>query len=148
MSHDHFTFTLRVPNTPDDVFDAINDTRSWWSGRIEGPTDALGAEFSYQYAELHRSRQRVTELVRGERIVWYVTDADLSFVAKRDEWKGTDIVFDIRGTPDGSELRFTHVGLRADCECHAACAAGWTSLLDGNLRRRLATREPQPDAFA
>lgn len=145
---DHFTLTLRLPHSPEDVFDAINDARSWWSGRIEGATDALGAEFSYRYAELHRSRQRVMELVRGERVVWHVTDADLGFVAKRDEWKGTDIVFDIRGTPDGSELRFAHVGLRSDCECHAACADGWTRLLDGNLRKRLATRAAQPDAFA
>ena len=90
----------------------------------------------------------MTELVRGRRVAWRVLDAHLRFVDDPHEWRGTDIVFAL--TPRGAttELTFTHVGLAPSCACFDACAAGWSTLLSGNLHRRVATGLPQPDAFA
>lgn len=148
MTHDDFTQTLSLDATPEQVFDAILDVRAWWSGEIDGDADRVGAEFVYRYPGMHRSTQRVTELVRGQRIVWHVVDAELTFVDDTDEWRGSDIVFELRRRDGATELRFTHVGLRSDRQCYASCSAGWTTLLGGNLRNRVATGRRQPDAFA
>ena len=148
MNPQNFTLTLLLNASPDVVFDAILDVRAWWSGTIDGDTDKVGATFRYRYADLHDSTQRVTELVRGEKLVWHVSDAHLSFVERADEWKGTDIVFELAPRGASTELTFTHVGLRAACECYGACSKGWTTLIEGNLQRRVASGRTQPDAFA
>jgi Activator of Hsp90 ATPase homolog 1-like protein len=136
-----FTTKILVDQTPEQAFDAINDVRGWWSGEIEGPTDRLGAEFTYRYQELHRTTQRVTELVRGKRIVWHVTDGHIGFVRDEHEWDGTDIVFEIGRRGDRTEVRFTHVGLVPTLECYDGCAGAWGSYVSESLRDRIAREE-------
>ncbi len=142
-----YTTAFRVKRTPDEVYRAINDVRAWWSGRIDGATDELGAEFRYRYEDVHDSRQKVTELVPGRRVVWRVTDGTLTFVKNKNEWKGTEVVFDIAEKGGETEVRFTHVGLSPACECYEACSGGWDALVNGNLRQRILTGEVQPNPF-
>jgi hypothetical protein len=142
-----YTTTFQVDRTPDEVYRAINDVRSWWSGRIDGDTDKLGGEFRYRYGDLHDSRQKVTELVPGKRVVWRVVDGYLSFVKDKGEWKGTDVVFDIAEKGGKTELRFTHQGLSPACECYEMCSGGWSAFIDGSLRRWITTGEVQASPF-
>ena len=46
MTNQDFTTTLSVGKTPDEVFNAVNDVRGWWTEQIDGSTDILGAEFT------------------------------------------------------------------------------------------------------
>ena len=130
-----------------EVFEAINKVRDWWSGEIEGGTTKVGDTFTYTVPGVHYSKQTITELVPGERVVWHVADANLTFVKDKDEWKGTDIVFEIARKGDKTELRFTHRGLVPDFECHEACSNGWNLLVGGNLRRLIETGKPQPSPW-
>src|SRR3954449_12870752 len=114
MTSQSFATSFVVDQSPAEVFAAICQVRSWWTGDIDGSADHLGDEFDYRYPDLHYSRQRVTELVPDQKIVWRVLDANLTFAADPAEWVGTDIVFDIVPTGDRTELRFTHVGLVPD----------------------------------
>lgn len=148
MSDQSFTTTLAVDEAPDVVFDAINDPRGWWSGEFEGETDRLGAEFTYRYRDMHRSKQVVTELVPATRVVWHVADAELSFAKDPTEWTGTNIVFDIVPSANGTEVRFTHLGLAPRHDCYDSCSTAWTSLIHNNLRRRIATGEAQADVLS
>ena len=148
MKNRDFTTSISVDRTPEEVFAAINDVRGWWSGEIEGDADQLGAEFTYRYKDMHRSRQKVTESIRGKKIVWHVFESRLGFIENKSEWTGTDIVFEISGKEGKTEVRFTHVGLVPQCECFDDCSNGWSSLVGGNLRKLITTRTRQPDAFA
>ena len=85
MDSNDFTTTLLVDQSPDAVFAAIKDVRSWWEGDIEGSAEAVGDEFTYRYQDLHFSRQRVTEVVPGRRIVWRVVEATLTFLEDPSE---------------------------------------------------------------
>jgi hypothetical protein len=147
MSNESYTTAFTVDKSPGEVFAAINDVRSWWSGELDGETDRVGAEFTYRYGDLHDSKQRITELVPGRKVVWHVVDGYLRFVAKTDEWKGTEIVFDISEEAGTTEVRVTHVGLAPTCECYGACSSGWDAFLDGNLRRFIETGEVQPNPY-
>ena len=147
MTNSNFSTTFSVDKTPQEVFDAINNVRGWWSGEILGSADKVGAEFTYRYGDVHLSKQKVTEHVPGKKVVWHVTDAELSF-DKKDEWVGTDIVFEIAKKGDKTEVHFTHVGLVPSFECYVDCSTAWSTLVRGNLRRLITTGKTQPDVFA
>jgi activator of Hsp90 ATPase-like protein len=148
MKSENFTATFSVDQTPKQAFDAVNNVRGWWSGEVEGETDKVGAEFTYRYKDVHRTTQKITELVPGKKVVWHVTQSELSFVKERDEWRGTDIIFDISSKDGKTEVRFTHVGLAPQIECYGNCSNAWGMLIKGNLRNLISTGKNQPDAFA
>ena len=64
----NYTTTILVDQTPEEVFDAINNVRGWWSEEIEGSTDKHSAEFKFHYKDLHRSTQKITDLVPGKKV--------------------------------------------------------------------------------
>jgi uncharacterized protein YndB with AHSA1/START domain len=144
MSSQDFSTSIRVDRSPQEVFEAIGDVRGWWSAGVRGGTRELGDVFVFEVDGLHRSTMRLTEVVPGERVVWHVDDAWLSFVADTQEWVGTDVRFEITPTADGSELRFTHAGLTPDVECYDVCAGAWGMYVAESLRRRIETGAGTP----
>jgi Activator of Hsp90 ATPase homolog 1-like protein len=147
MKNPSFTATISINQTPKEAFDAINNVRGWWSGEIEGDADKLGAEFTYCYKDVHRSKQKITEFIPGKKVVWHVLDSRLSFLKDKSEWNDTDIVFDISEKEGKTEVRFTHKGLGPQHECYGSCSNAWGTLINGNLRKLITTRKAQPDAF-
>ncbi len=139
MNTTDLSFTVTVDQDPDQVFAAINDVRSWWAGDIDGPTDVLGATFTYSVADMHQSTQLVTELVPGELVTWRVVDGHIRFVEDESEWTGTVVRFEITPRPGGSEVRFTHHGLVPDIECFESCSSAWRYYVGTCLRDRLTT---------
>jgi hypothetical protein len=148
MSNTDFHTSFTVDAAPAAVFAAINDVRGWWSGDIEGVTDAPGAVFTYRYKDMHRSSHRIVEFEPARKIVWHVSDAVLNFVADKTEWNGTDIVFDLEPVKGGTRLTFTHVGLTPTRECYGACSGAWTHYIVDSLRGLIARGEGQPDPKA
>jgi activator of Hsp90 ATPase-like protein len=147
MKNSNFTTTISVNQTRKEVFAAINNVRGWWPGEIEGDTDKLGAEFTYRYQNMHRSKQKITEFIPGKKVVWHVVDSDLNFVKDKSEWNGTDIVFDISQKDGKTEVRFTHVGLVPRFECYGDCSGAWSTLVNTNLQKLITTGKAQPDPF-
>jgi hypothetical protein len=148
MKDKNFTTSFTVSQSPDEVFTAINNVRGWWSGEIDGDADRLGADFTYRYQNMHKSTQQVTEFIPGKKVVWHITDAELTFVKDKTEWIGTDILFEIARKDGKTELRFTHVGLVTAFECYGGCSGAWGALVEGNLRNLITTGKNQHDAFA
>jgi uncharacterized protein YndB with AHSA1/START domain len=140
-----FTTSFTVDQSPQEVFDAVNDVRGWWSGEIEGSTDKLGAEFTYRYKGVHRSTQQITELVPGKKVVWHVSEARLNFVKDKTEWNGTDIVFEIARKGDKTELRFTHVGLVPAFQCYGGCSGAWGFYINDSLHSLITTGKGDPN---
>lgn len=148
MKDQNYCTSFTVDQSAEAVFEAVNNVRGWWSGGIEGSTDRLGAEFTYRYKDVHRSKQKITEFTPGKRVVWHVLDSDLSFVNDKSEWNGTDLVFDISERDGKTEVRFTHIGLVPRYECYGNCSGAWGTLINGNLRGLITTGKAQPDPFA
>ena len=143
MNAQNFTTTFTVDQTPQEAFAAINNVRGWWSGEIEGGTGKLGDEFTYRYQDLHYSKQKLTELIPGKKVVWLVSDARLNFTKDKTEWTGTEITFEISEKGDKTEIRFTHLGLVPQAECFNACSNAWGFYINGSLRSLIATGKAQ-----
>lgn len=137
----NFTTAFTVDQTPEEVFAAINNVRAWWTGEIEGSTDQLGDEFSYRYEDIHYSKQKITELIPGKKVVWHVIDAQLNFTQDKTEWRGTDITFEITPKGDQTEIRFTHVGLVPEFECFDNCSTAWGYYINTSLRNWITQTE-------
>jgi len=144
MDSQDFTASILVDQTPEEVFKAINNVSGWWSGEIDGDTNKLGGVFTYKYQDIHRSKQKITEFIPGKRVVWHVIDSYLSFVKDKEEWNGTDIVFEISKKDGKTEVLFTHVGLLPSIACYAECAPAWKFLITDSLRKLIMTGNGSP----
>ena len=124
MKNEGYATSFAVDRSPEKVFNAINDVRGWWEGE-----------------------QKITEFIPGRKVVWQVVDSYLDFVKDKSEWKDTDIVFEI-GRKDGkTEVCFKHVALVPAYECYDNCSNAWGRLVNGNLRKWIATGKAQPSPW-
>src|SRR5260370_24188127 len=97
---------------------------------------------------MHRTEQKITELIPGKKIVWRVLESDLSFLKDKSEWTGTEIVFDISAKKGKTEVRFTHAGLKPQIESYGSCSNAGGLLVYANLPKLITTGKPQTDVFA
>ena len=134
------THSFSVEATPQEVYAAIIDVRSWWGAtNIVGPTDQPGADWFYLVPDIHFSKQRTVDLVPGARVVWEFTDGHLDFVARKDEWIGTTARFDIAAEGGRTHVTFTHEGLTSADECFDVCHDAWRHYITTSLRQRIET---------
>jgi hypothetical protein len=146
MATSDFATTVTVDESPEKVFNAINNVRGWWSESVEGNTDKLNEEFLYYYKDVHISKIKVIELVPGKKVVWLVLDNHFNFTNDKTEWNGNKIIFDINGKSDKTELRFTQLGLVPAYECYDICRDAWTSYIHGSLKDLITTGKGKPNA--
>ena len=139
MTNLNFSTTIVVNNSAKEVFDAINNVSSWWQGAVSGNTQNLNDEFTYRMKEFHFSKQQVVELIPNKKVVWLVTDSNLSFAKKTDEWTGTKIVFEIAEADNKTQLTFTHMGLIPAFDCYGGCSNGWSKLIQESLYSLITT---------
>jgi hypothetical protein len=147
MSKQDITMAFLADQTSQVVFDAINNVPAWWSGEVKGETGRLGGEFTYRVEGAHYTKQKITEFVSAKKVVWHVTESEISYVQDKGEWQGTDIVFEITRKGAKTEVRFTHAGLPSGCECYKEISNAWGMLVNGNLRQLIATGKPQPSPW-
>ena len=147
MKNESYATSFTVDQSPEEVFNAINDVQGWWSGEIHGDTNKLGGEFTYQVQDVHRSTQKITEFIPGKKVVWHVVDGYLAFVKHKSEWKDTDIIFEIAKKGGKTEVSFKHVGLVPEYQCYDNCSNAWGVLVNGNLRKRITTGKAQPSPW-
>ena len=144
MKTSDFTTTIIVDQTPEEVFNAINNVRGWWSENIEGSTDQLNSEFDYHYKDVHRAKIKIVELIPSQKVVWLVMDNYFSFIKDKFEWKGTKIVFEIYRQGNKTRLSFTHEGLVPQYECYEICYEAWTQFIHDSLQKLITTGKGLP----
>lgn len=145
MSSKDFTTTIVVDQTPQEVFNAINNVRGWWSLEIEGDTEKLNAEFDYHYQDVHRCKMKIIESVPGKKVVWQVLDNYFKFTQDKKEWTGNTIVFEISTNKNKTQLQFTQVGLVPDYECYEICYKSWGNYVKNSLFKLITTGKGEPN---
>lgn len=143
MENQNFTATLLSDKSPEEVFDAVNNVRGWWSENIEGKTDQMDSEFTHRDRYLHVTF-KITHLTR-QKIIWDVVDSHCNmFLENLHEWEGTRIVFEITRGSAYTEIRFTHQGLVPQFDCYQVCSKAWDFFITTSLKNLLDTGKGDP----
>ncbi len=145
MSNKDFSITMLVEETPAEVFQCINNVRGWWSENIEGGTDKLNDEFTYEVKDLHRCTMKLIEVVPNKKVVWLVLDNYFSFTDDKTEWIGTTIEFEITQNGGKTQVHFTHRGLVPAYECYEICFNAWTGYITDSLRNLITSGKGEPN---
>ena len=147
MSSQNFTTAIVVEQSPEEVYNAVNNPRAWWSEEIEGETNQLNAEWHYRYADNHRSKMKVLEMIPGKKVVWLVEENYFKNAKDQSEWVGNKIVFDISAQGNKTQLVFTQIGLAPEYDCYKACEWAWTGFVQKSLYSLITTGKGQPDWY-
>jgi len=145
MNAQDYTAFFTVDQSPQTVFNAINNVRGWWSQAVEGDTDRLGAVFYHHYQDVHRCTLKIVEHVPGKKVVWRVLHNDFNFIKDKTEWNGTDVIFEITKNGAKTDVRFTHAGLVPAYECYDICSNAWGQYIAGSLRKLITTGKGEPN---
>ena len=133
MAAKDFTTILLVDQSLAEVFTAINNVKAWWTNSLEGRSQKLNDEFTVQFGDVHRSTQKLIELIPDKKVVWLITGSKLNFIQDETEWNGTKISFELSEKDNKTEIRFTHHGLTPSLECFNDCSYAWGHYISGSL---------------
>lgn len=139
MKTANFTTTLVVAKNPMEAFNAICHPQHWWSGEVDGLALKVNDEFTYKFKDFHYSKQRVTTLIPGQKVVWDVVESVINYAQDKREWTGTQIMFEISEDNGQTTLRFAHLGLVPEVECFESCSNSWSQLIHQSLSSLILT---------
>lgn len=145
MNDKNYTTSIVVEQSPEEVFKAVTNVRGWWGEGVVGSTEQEGDEFTYEVPGVHRSVQKLVEVVPNERVVWLVTESNMTFISDPKEWVGTKIIFEITKEGDKTKLTFTHEGLVPAVECYKFCMPAWDQYIKGSLYKLVTHGQGTPN---
>jgi Activator of Hsp90 ATPase homolog 1-like protein len=143
MKGKNYSATIEVEQSPEDVFNHINNVSNWWAtkefkGQFEGHSTKLNDEFVVRFADAHYSKIKLVEVIPNKKIVWLVMDSKIDWIKKdKTEWTNTRMIFDISTKGDKTVLVFTHEGLVPEQECYVKCEQGWDMLIKTSLLKSI-----------
>jgi len=148
MKQQSFTTSILVDQTPEQCTSTILNVRDWWSGlfneSFEGKAGKNGDEFTFKAGDgAHYTKQKLVELIPGKKIEWLVTESNLTFVPKTDEWTGTRIRFELTKEKEKTRITFTHDGLNPGFQCYDSCSPVWTRYIQEQLPKALSSAKNQ-----
>jgi len=134
MNNPNFNYSFTTSKTTSEVFVHISNPENWWVGlfgeRIEGKSAETIDIFSFTAGDgVHYSKQKLIESIKDTKIVWLVTESNLSFLKNTNEWTGTKICFDIEQENNKTKVLFSHNGLIPEIECYESCSGAWVKYL-------------------
>lgn len=131
----HYEYNFLTRKSAHAVFNLLLEVNKWWVGfyeeTITGSSQKIGDQFSFHAGGgMHITKQKLVELIPNKKIVWLVTESNLSFLNNTDEWKDTKLIFDLQQNLEGeTKVQFTHEGLVPQIECYDQCTSAWSQYL-------------------
>lgn len=105
--------------------------RGWWTQTCTVGRQ-VGEQARFEFGENYKLMR--IELLRPDgQVRWHCLESRIRVEGRAypdNEWADTTIVFRLNGdTPTHTVLRFEHLGLTPELQCHTLCEGGWTHFL-------------------
>lgn len=143
MENQDYTCSVEVAVPPVEAFNRINNVQAWWAENFEGGSTRQGDTFTVRFGETYGTF-RISEMLPGQKVVWFTEDSYLYFLKNKLEWVGTSIVWEISPCGDGSIVKMTHKGLIPGMECFNDCQKGWNFYIKESLYDLLTKDDGKP----
>jgi len=112
--------TIGIRVGTDAVFEAITSQkglRGWWTRQAIAAPE-LGGLNEFPFASGDYNAMLVMAFEPGRRVEW-------ECVKGSPEWVGTNVVFEMEPSDDGTVLTFTHADWRSDTPFFRMCRKAW-----------------------
>lgn len=116
---------IEIDAPPERIFHALTTEaglKSWWTAdAVAKPEAGAVAEFGFNNRAVV-FRMRIQELQRPRRVLW-------ECMGDVDEWKGTNLLWQMEPTETGTKVKFQHAGWLSDGGMFAMCNSTWGALM-------------------
>lgn len=147
METQNYHRQVTVHKKPGEAFDAICHVSDWWAKDLTGSSGKLNDIFTVRFGETFVTF-RITELIPGRKIVWYVNDCNLHWLNDKKEWKDTTVIWTLSSENGSTHIDFTHVGLIPEVECYDQCVKGWDFYVMESLKKLIIQGKGLPETPA
>jgi Activator of Hsp90 ATPase homolog 1-like protein len=144
MTGQDYSASITANITAQEAAARISRVTDWWTASFTGASSKVGDTFTLCWGDTFVDFA-VLELVPSKKIVWRVTDCNLHFIEDKNEWKDTQVVFDISSDGSSTAVTMTHAGLVPGVECYNACKKGWDFYILESLQKLLRENKGIPD---
>jgi hypothetical protein len=129
-----------------EAFDAINNVPAWWATHFTGIAQKLNDTFTVNFGDVSVDF-KIIEFVPNQKVVWLVTDCNLTWLNNKKEWNGNTMVWEISTENNLTQINFTHVGLVPELECYNDCNEGWNFHIGKSLLKLMTEHKGMPDVM-
>ncbi len=141
-----YTATLSVSQSPEEVFNAVNNVPGWWTKKFEGSANKVGDTFTVSFGETYITC-KVTESIPGKKVAWLVIDCYKHFLKDKKEWVNTKMEWEIATKDGATQITFTHIGLKPGIECYTVCERAWDSYINQSFLKLVTASEMAAQDF-
>src|ERR1700677_2186013 len=100
---------IKTKVSASEAFNKINDVPAWWSKNFTGTAQKLNDLYTVRFtveSGVIWKTFKVVESVPHRKIAWEVTDCHMPWLANQQEWKGTQLVWEITSRQDATQIDF------------------------------------------
>lgn len=144
MESFNYTIHLELEAIPKTIFQCIGKVQNWWAGHTKGDSENLGSVFTVYFGSTF-SKFEIIHFHEFEKIIWTVKDSNLNWLVNKQEWNGTQVVWNIRDMGSHFRLEMIHLGINPEVECFDQCSRGWNFYIGESLRQLILSGKGLPD---
>jgi len=145
MEQQNYNCSITANINAEEAFKKITRVSEWWSEDIKGSCEKTNDVFTIRFVFGDSFTVQVIDIILSKKIMWLVTDCNLTWVKDNKEWKGTKISFEISAVDNTALINFTHIGLVPGIECYKGCSKGWDYFIKESLFKLLNEGKGLPD---
>jgi len=141
MKPNYYTEFL-VKSSPELVMACICNVQRWWSTNFDGQSANLDDTFHVRFGKTWADIQ-VTILLPG-RMSWKVTDCYLNLLKDTQEWRNTQINWQVETEAGITKVIMEHAGMVPELECFKDCSNGWNFFINSSLKKLITEGKGSP----